>query len=220
MSSATSSTGTSTGTSRPGVPPRRLGLLLALGGALGLLAAVVLSVERFRLALDPSYVPSCSLNPVLSCGSVMTTPQAAVLGFPNSLLGIAAFAVVTTVGVLLLGGVLLPRWVSLGLQGGLTAGAVFVAWLVSQSLWSIHALCPYCMVVWAVVIPMFWTVTTDNLARGVLPVPSRARDAVAALADYRLLLVVATYAVVAVLVAVAFWDYWSSLVTAAPGGTP
>ena len=202
------------GASGPGVPPRRLGLLLAVGGALGLVAAMVLTVERFRLALDPSYVPSCSLNPVLSCGSVMTTPQAAVLGFPNPLLGIGAFAVVTTVGVLLLGGVVLPRWVSLGLQVGLSAGAAFVAWLVAQSLWSIHALCPYCMVVWAVVIPMFWTVTTDNLARGVLPVPARARGAVAALADYRLLLVVGTDAVVVVLVAVEFWDYWSSLVTA------
>ena len=205
--------------SGPGVPPRRLGLLLVLGGALGLLAAMVLTVERFRLAQDPSYVPSCSLNPVLSCGSVMTTPQAALFGFPNPLLGIAAFAVVTTVGALLLSGVSLPRWIALGLQAGLTAGAVFVAWLISQSLWSIHALCPYCMVVWAVVIPMFWTVTADTLARGVLPVPPRARGAVAALADYRLLLTVGTYALVAVLVAVEFWDYWSSLVPAAPGAS-
>lgn len=192
---------------------RRVGALLTAGGALGLLAAFVLTVERFRLAEDPAYVPSCSLDPVLSCGSVMTTPQAALLGFPNSLIGIAGFAVVTTLGALLMASAALPRWVWLGLQVGLTAGMVFVVWLVGQSLYVIGALCPYCMVVWAVVIPMFWAVTVHNTARGVLPVPTGARPAVAALADYQVLLTVMSYAVVVVLVGVEFWDYWRGRLT-------
>src|SRR3712207_6860130 len=48
-------------------------------------------------------------------------------------------------------------------RSGITLGVVFVGWLITQSLYSIHALCPYCVVVWAVVIPTFWTSLADGL---------------------------------------------------------
>jgi len=195
----------------PLVPPRRLGLLLAVGGAIGLLASFVLAVERFRLAEDPGYVPSCSINPVLSCGSVMVHWQAALFGFPNPLLGIGAFSVAALLGVLLLSGTALPRWVQQGFWAGMVLGLVFVLWLASQTLWSIHALCPYCVVVWAVVVPMAWTTTADALDRGLVPAPARARGAVTALVEQRVLLTAATYALLLVAVAVEFWDYWRTL---------
>ncbi|MGQ7297267.1 vitamin K epoxide reductase family protein [Quadrisphaera sp. KR29] len=194
------------------VPPRRLGLLLAVGGAIGFLAAFTLTVERFKLASDPGYRPSCDVNPFISCGSVMSQPQAALFGFPNPLLGIAAFAVATTLGVLLLSGTPLPRWVRAGWQVGITLGFVFISWLVTQSLYEIRALCPYCMVVWAAVIPMFWTTTADSLDRGVVPVPAGLRRAAATLVEYRLVAVVLTYLAVVVMVAQAFWSSWVSLV--------
>ncbi|MEU0565678.1 vitamin K epoxide reductase family protein [Nonomuraea sp. NPDC005983] len=130
--------------------PRLLPRLMLVGGLIGLAAAFVLAVEKIALLKNPGYVPSCSINPVLSCGSVMTTPQAEVFGFPNPLLGIAAFAVVTTVGAALLARAEFPRWFWLGLQAGVTAGVVFVHWLIYQSLYVIGALCPYCMIVWTV----------------------------------------------------------------------
>ena len=94
---------------------RVLPWVLTAGGVLGLTAAFVLTVEKIALLKDPAYVPTCSVNPVLSCGSVMRTPQAGVFGFPNPLLGVAGFAVVTTVGVALLAGARFPRWLWLGL---------------------------------------------------------------------------------------------------------
>ncbi|GAB1818219.1 vitamin K epoxide reductase family protein [Herbidospora sp. RD11066] len=183
--------------------PRLLPRLLAIGGLFGLLAAFILTVEKIALLKDPSYVPSCSLNPVLSCGSVMTTPQAEAFGFPNPLLGIASFAVVTTLGVVLLAGAVLPRWVWLGLQAGVTFGVVFVHWLVYQSLYVIGALCPYCMVVWAVTIPLFLYVTLHNLRR---------RPAAWLLSGYHLPLLVAWYLVIVALIGVRFWSYWSTLI--------
>lgn len=194
------------------VPQRRLGLLLTVGGVIGFLAAFTLTVERIKLLMDPSgYTPSCDINPFISCGSVMVTWQARLFGFPNPLIGIAAFAVATTLGVLLLSGTPLPRWVRLGWQVGITLGFVFICWLVTQSLYSIHALCPWCMVAWAVVIPMFWTTTVDSLDRGIIPVPQGARRAVATLVEYRLLLTVLTDLLVVVLIAQAFWSQWVAL---------
>ncbi len=195
-----------------GVAPRSLGWLLTIAGVLGFVASFVLTVERFMLAEDPSYIPSCSVGSVFSCGSVMESEQAALFGFPNPLLGIAAFAVATTLGALVLSGSPLPRWAWLGLQVGITAGLVMVAWLIASSLYSIGALCPYCMVVWAAVIPMFWSVTATNLERRVVPTPRSARGAVAALSDYRVVVIVATFLLVLVLVAARFWTSLSSLV--------
>ena len=66
--------------------------VLLVCGSVGLSAAFVLLVEKIRLVADPSYVPSCSISPLLSCGSVMSTPQAELFGFPNPILGVAGFA--------------------------------------------------------------------------------------------------------------------------------
>jgi uncharacterized membrane protein len=192
----------------PVLGDRRFGVWLVVSGAVGLLAAFVLAVERFALAEDPTYVPSCSINPVLSCGSVMATPQAALLGFPNPLIGVAAFPVLLALGAVLLGGGRLARWVQLGLQVGVTAGTVLVGWLIAQSLYSIDALCPYCMVVWAVMVPLFWTTTARTLEQGALPAPA---GLVRAVVDLRVPLVLLSYAVVVALVGARFWDYWQTL---------
>jgi uncharacterized membrane protein len=193
------------------VTRRRLGLLLVIGGVLGFISAFTITIEKIKLLEDPSYQPSCSINPIISCGSVMASWQASLFHFPNPLIGIGAFAIAITLGALLLSGVTLPRWMSVGFQVGITLGVVFIGWLVSQSLYSIHALCPYCMVVWAMVIPMFWTTTFDNLDRGVIPVPAGARRAVATLVEYRILFTVASYALVVLLIGIQFWNYWSTL---------
>ncbi|MFD9697875.1 vitamin K epoxide reductase family protein [Lentzea sp. NPDC059081] len=171
--------------------------VLAVGGAIGLVASFVLTIEKIALLKDPFYIPTCSINPVLSCGSVMKTAQAEVFGFPNPLLGIVGFAVVTTVGVLLVAGVSLPSWVWIGLQVGVTFGVLFVHWLIVQSLYEIRALCPYCMVVWAVTIPIFWYVTLRNI-----------RPAF----QWHSVVLVLWYLVIAGGVLQAFWFYWSSLV--------
>jgi uncharacterized membrane protein len=188
---------------------RSLALLLTIAGAVGWLAAFVLAVERIALLKDPGYVPTCSFNPVLSCGSVMQTWQAEAFGFPNPLIGIAAFAVVTTVGVVLLTGAKLPRWFWLGLETGALFGVVFVHWLIYQSLYSIGALCPYCMVVWAVTIPIFWYLTVHNLQAGHIP----ATDALRRFAvRNRGLVLGGWFLLVAGLVLVRFSAYWASLV--------
>ncbi|MFR9802645.1 vitamin K epoxide reductase family protein [Pseudonocardia sp. RS010] len=193
----------------PGPLPRGLAWLLLVGGVVGLAASFVLTVERFALAQDSSYTPTCSINPVLSCGSVMTTPQAAVFGFPNPLLGIAGFAMVAATGAALLAGGRLRGWYWAGLQAGVTFGVVFVHWLIGQSLYRIGALCPYCMAVWAVTIPIFWYVTMHNLHR--LRPQSRA---LATLTRYHSVPVTLWFVVLVALIAARFWPYWSSLAAA------
>ncbi|TDC62632.1 vitamin K epoxide reductase family protein [Streptomyces hainanensis] len=211
MTTATRHAADPTASEATPVGDRLLGLVLGVGGVVGLLAAFVLVVERIELLEDPSHIPSCSISPVLSCGSVMTTPQAEVFGFPNPLLGIAGFTALTVVAVVLLTGTALPRWFWQGLQAGVTFGLLFVHWLVYQSLYRIDALCPYCVAVWIVTIPVFWYTTLYNLTRGHLGTLGRPGPA-RTLAEYHGVVLTCWYLTIALLVLQRFWSYWTTLV--------
>jgi uncharacterized membrane protein len=177
-----------------------------IGGVLGLAASLALTVEKVNVLMDASYVPSCSLNPILSCGSVIVTPQAAAFGFPNPLIGIVSFTVVVVTGVLSVARVGLPRWYWAGLAIGTLLGAVFVHWLIYSSLYTIGALCPYCMVVWAVIIPLL--VVTASIALR----PLADNPVVRVLYRWRWSLVTLWFTAVILLITMRFWYYWSTLV--------
>lgn len=198
-------------TEEPTSLPRSYGVGLVVLGALGLTAAFTLAVDKYRILEDPGYQPSCNFNPVLSCGSVMVTDQAELFGFPNPLIGLVSFAVVVAMGVLVAARVPLPGWVLGGLAAGSVLGLVFVHWLAFQSLYRIGALCPWCMVVWAVVVPIaVWSVLLA--VRRLADVRTAALAGPAeALWSARYLIVLAWYLLVVVLALVQFWSYWRTL---------
>lgn len=190
-------------------PSRWSALALSVWAALGLAAAFTLSVDKVKMLADPDFVPSCNFNPVLSCGSVITTDQASAFGFPNPYLGLIGFTAIGALGVLLTARVQLPRWVLGGAALGSLLGFVFVNWLAFQSLYRINALCPWCLVVWTVT-PLIltwtgaWTLASSPA--------SRVAAAGRALWDWRFLVVGAWYLVILVLILVRFWSYWRTLV--------
>ncbi len=146
--------------------------LLLITGVVGWLASGGLVLEKLEVLKDPNHVTVCDVNPWISCGQVMQTPQSSVFGFPNMFIGIVAFAVIITTAMGILAGARFARWYWLGLQTGVTLGFVFVIWLWSQALYSIHVLCPFCMVVWAAMIPLFVWTTARNVSHGVIRLPA------------------------------------------------
>jgi len=181
-------------------------LLVVLGGA-GLYGSLSLAIDKYKILEDPTFIPDCDLNPILSCGTVMVTDQGSVFGFPNPVIGLMAFSVVVTLGVLVAGGVRLPQWTVVGLAGGALLGVVFVHWLAFQSVYRIGALCPWCMVVWTVTLPIF--VWTALLAARSLPATSRVGSAVWSV---RYLVLTFWYLGFVVAALIQFWDYWRTLV--------
>jgi uncharacterized membrane protein len=179
------------------------GGVLLLCGVLGLIMAALLSIEKVDILVNPHYQPSCNINPVLSCGSVMVTPQASAFGFPNPFLGLVAFPVVIATAGLVLAGVALPRWWWLGMSIGSSLGVGFLWWLTYQTLYRIGALCPYCLAVW-VITPIIASASVAQLAAsdtGVLK----------AIADWRWTILLAYDAVVTLLIFLRFQSYWLSL---------
>ncbi|MFI1046722.1 vitamin K epoxide reductase family protein [Streptomyces griseoruber] len=187
---------------------RRTGWVMVLTGIAGWLASFQLAVDDWRLLRDPAYQPPCNISPVVSCGSVMSSAQGSLFGFPNMLLGLGAFAAVTALGTAVLSGARLHRRLWLALDAGALLGVVFAHWLIGQSLYELNKICPYCAVVWIATIALFWYVTVHCLEQGVVPV---RRGVLEVVRDTHGILLAAWYGVIALLVLTRFWPYWSSL---------
>lgn len=157
-----------------------LGWLLALGGGLGLLTALVRGAEKIGLFGGPPPVtdPMSSLNP---------------------LIGIAGFALVTAVGMILTAGVALPRRLWLGLQAAITAGLVFTHWLIFRNLYLLDAFCTYCLIACALMVPLFWGTTVHTVNRGWLPVPAPFHGIARAMTENHKSVLAAWYMLIAAL---------------------
>ncbi len=184
---------------------RRSALWIVIAGTVGLAASFALTVEKIELLINPKYVPSCNFNPVLSCGSIMVTRQASAFGFPNPLIGLMSFTLVVVTGILVWSKVRLPQWYWVGLMIGTALGAVFVQWLIFQSLYRIGALCPYCMVVWAVTVPLLVVVASIALR------PLAGNPVLRVLYQWRWSIVALWFAAVILAILARFWEYWSTL---------
>ena len=89
---------------------------------------------------------------------------------------------------------------------------VFVHWLIYQSLYVIGALCPYCMIVWAVTIPLFLHTTVCNLQALRHSGSAGLRRGAEVVTDYRTAILTAWLLIIVALIAHRFWDYWVTLV--------
>jgi uncharacterized membrane protein len=150
---------------------------MLISACLSLIASFVLSIDAVQLAADPQTALSCNINSVISCGTVATSWQASLLGFPNAFLGLAAEPVVITIAVASLGGVRFPRWFMFSAQVVYTIGVVFAYWLLYQSMFHIGALCPWCMLVTVSTTLVFATLTHVNIRDGNLLLPRRMQAA-------------------------------------------
>lgn len=191
---------------------RFLPFLLAYGGLIGLLASFTIAVEKVELLKNPAFQPSCNINPIISCGSVMATPQAEAFGFPNPFLGILGFAAVATAGFGLLAGATFKRWFWIGLQIGLTFAVIFVHWLFFQAVYRIEALCPYCMVVWAMVIPSSWYVTLYNFRHSIIATPVRLKRVIDFAQKHHGDILLVWFLAIILAILQHFWYYWKTLV--------
>ncbi|MBD0711765.1 MULTISPECIES: vitamin K epoxide reductase family protein [unclassified Streptomyces] len=184
-----------------------LAWLLVITGAAGVLAAWVITIDKFKLLEDPNFTPGCSLNPIVSCGNIMKSEQASVFGFPNPMLGLVTYAAVVAIGAGLLAGARYRRWYWLGLNAGMLFGVGFCTWLMYQSLYEINSLCLWCCLAWVATIVMFWFVTSHNVRRGAIPAPSGLRTF---FDEFTWILPVLHIGIIGMLILTRWWDFWTS----------
>lgn len=150
-------------------------LAMLLWSAASLAASFVLAVEAVTLAGDQDAVFGCDINAVVSCGTVGSSWQASVFGFPNAFLGLVSEPVVLTLAAAGLTGVRLPRWMMVTAQVGYTLGLALAYWLLHQAIFDIGAVCPWCLLVTVATTFVFVEMTRINVLQGNLPLPPAAR---------------------------------------------
>lgn len=177
-----------------------LGLSTAI---IALFAAFTIMVEKLHILQNPDYVASCSLNAIISCSPVMSSPQAtAFFDIPNPLLGIAGFSVVACLYFVSFF-IQLPRFVWLINSIGTGAALTFCFWLATQALFNINAICIYCFCVWIMTTVMFWY-SLKPLVEG-----TKAED----LQFWAKLGAILSVLVFLSMIFMAFSDYWLSLIS-------
>jgi uncharacterized membrane protein len=142
---------------------RTSGVVMLLGSFAGFVASFLLTIDKIKLLKDAQFVPSCNISETLNCKSVMLSEQAEVFGFPNSLIGIGAFAIFVALSIAVLAGTRFPSWFwKIALVGTATA-VIFCHWLAYQTTFVIGALCPYCMVAWSGTLLIFSSIIQELL---------------------------------------------------------
>ena len=156
----------------PETAPRRpvvLAVVLIVFGIVGWIAAFALTVEKFHLLTDPQAEISCDFSVLVQCSKNLTSWQGSLFGFPNPILGLAGWIAPIVVGAALLARARFDRWFWALFNLGLAGAMALVVFLISQSIFVLGTLCPWCMVTWSVTIPAFVLVTLRNMRDGVLP---------------------------------------------------
>lgn len=179
--------------------PIVLAIVLIVTGAIGWYSAFELTLAKFEVLVDPDASLGCNFSLLVQCGTNLSSWQGELFGFPNPVLGLAGFVAPIAVGAALLAGARFDRWFWIAFNVGVAGALAFVIWLISQSIFVLGTLCPWCMVVWAVTIPLFWVVTLYNLKSGTIALPDRAQKLFGALYGYVPVLTFASYAIVAII---------------------
>lgn len=184
--------------------------ILIWGSLVGLLASFFLTLDTIKLIENPQADIPCNLSPFVSCASAALAWQGAVFGFPNSLLGLAAFAMLFAIGVMLYSGGRSKRPLWLLVNLGLLAAVVFIHWFIYQSLYNIGSLCIYCMVVWAVTWPLFIYTSVWNLREDHFSSKVKGWKVSKLLEKYHLAFVIGWYLLIVFLILMKFRDFFLS----------
>lgn len=146
--------------------PTAFAIFTVVLGAIGWFASFELLTEFIKTLRNPDYEPNCNVSLLVTCGPNMDSWQGSLLGFSNTIIGVTAFVVPVLIGVALLAGAKFPVWFWRLYLLGLALGFIFVTWLQYQSIFVLGTLCPWCMVVWLVMIPLWWTTFLRSFALG------------------------------------------------------
>jgi uncharacterized membrane protein len=147
--------------------PVSLAIVLIAAGAIGWYAAFSLTLDKLAVLANDKAGLDCNFSLIVQCGVNLKSWQGSLFGFPNPLLGLGGFVAPIAVGVALLAGAAFSRWFWIAFNVGVAGALAFCIWLMYESIFSLGTLCPWCMLVWAVTIPLFWTLTLSNARAGV-----------------------------------------------------
>lgn len=185
----------------PDVPTFRPGtgtvILWIVTAAVSWTVSFLLYREYVGQLSDAPPMLSCNISPFITCGPNLLAPAGNLLGFTNAILGMTLFLgpIFASVGALASpGGMRAWYWRLFAVF--VLGGYVLVHVFAYRSIFEFGSLCPWCLIVWLMTIPLFWSVAGWTLQAGVWGVGARRIGAL--IVSWLVLIVVVDYIVIAV----------------------
>lgn len=136
--------------------PRTFYTVMTIGGAVGMLAAFLQTLEKLILISNSNAVLPCNFNSVFSCSAVLNAWQSSVFGFPNSIMCLTLFTIFTAVALVGATGGTISKGMRLGTQALSLFTLGFALWFLWQSTYVISALCIFCLFCFAGLLMVNW----------------------------------------------------------------
>lgn len=181
-------------TFRPGT---RTAILWIVTAAVSWTVSFLLYREYVGQLSDAPPMLSCNISPFITCGPNLLAPAGNLLGFTNAILGMTLFLgpIFASVGALASPGGM-RAWYWRVFAVFVLGGYVLVHVFAYRSIFEFGSLCPWCLIVWLMTIPLFWSVAGWTLSAGVWG--TGARRVGALIGSWLVLIVVVDYVVIAV----------------------
>ncbi|HWZ66116.1 MAG TPA: vitamin K epoxide reductase family protein [Patescibacteria group bacterium] len=182
--------------------------VILIAGIVGLFCSLILVYDQVKIWQNPSYQPTCSLNPVVSCGSVISSNTGHIFGMPAPFLGLLTFPILITLGLMLVRGVRFKKQVWLLIEAGSAGGFLFATWLFFISVYQVNALCPFCIVTDVVVFTALWYVSLHNIEQGFIRLPVLMEKIRAYVLKHHLDILLIWFLLVFIFIMHHFWYYY------------
>lgn len=178
-------------------PSRGLAVFWIVAATLAWVVSFLLYLEYVGQLTDAEPLISCELSVLVTCGPNLLSPGGNLLGFSNSIIGIVLFLGPIYAGVSALASPAGMRaWYWRVFSVFVLGGFLLVHLFAYRSVFEYGSLCPWCMVVWLMTIPLFWTVFGWTLREGIWGRSDQGVGGV--ILSWAPLIVVADYALIAV----------------------
>jgi len=177
-------------------PGRGLATFWIAAGAVAWTVSFLLYQEYIGQLSGADPLITCDISPLVTCGPNLLSPGGNLLGFSNSIIGMTLFLGPVFAGVSALAAPQgLRAWFWRVYGAFVLGGFALVHVFAYRSVFEYGSLCPWCMVVWLMTIPLFWSVLGWSLREGVWG--RMPRPAGALILSWLPLIVVLNYVVIA-----------------------
>ena len=180
-------------------PSRAMAIWWIAAGVAGGIVSFLLYHEYIAQLRGDTPLISCSISPVVTCGPNLLSPGGNLLGFSNSVIGMVLFTGPIFAGASALAATEgLRAWYWRTYTVFVAGAFLLVHFFAYRSVFEYSSLCPWCMIIWLVTIPLFFTVAGWTLRAGVWGTRGRTTQIGAAILSWLPLIVIADYLLIAV----------------------
>lgn len=180
-------------------PSRAMAIWWIVAGVAGWTVSFLLYHEYVGQLSGGDALISCNISPVVTCGPNLLSPGGNLLGFSNSIIGLVLFTGPIFAAV---SGLAAPEglrtWFWRTFAVFVTGAFLLVHFFAYRSVFEYSSLCPWCMIIWLVTIPLFFSVAGWTLRAGIWGTRDGAQRLGELILSWLPLIVIVDYLVIAV----------------------